>query len=151
MLQILKHRDRFFITRCEKRRKTTTNDVKETMKYVDGFVMVVPDENMPAYRRMAKLGAKVWKKHGALAYFECAGDDLEPEMTGITFPKMAKAKEGETVVFSFIVFESRAHRDKTNAKVMQDPLMNDPAFRDKPMPFDMKRMAYGGFRVFVEG
>jgi len=120
------------------------------MKYVDGFVIVVPEENMSAYREMAKLGAKVWKKHGALEYLECAGDDLEPEMTGITFPRMAKAKAGETVVFSFIIFESRAHRDKVNAKVMQDPLMNDPKFKDKPMPFDVKRMAYGGFNVFVE-
>jgi uncharacterized protein YbaA (DUF1428 family) len=131
-------------------RKMTRKEEPE-MKYVDGFVIVVPEEHMPAYREMAKLGAKVWKKHGALAYFECTGDDLEPEMTGITFPNMAKAKPGETVVFSFILFESRAHRDEVNAKVMQDPLMNDPKFRDKPMPFDVKRMAYGGFKVFVEG
>ncbi len=120
------------------------------MNYVDGFVIVVPEENMPAYREMAELGAKVWKKHGALAYFECTIDDLEPEMTGIPFPKMAKAKAGETVVLSFIIFESRAHRDAVNAQVMQDPLMNDPKFRDKPMPFDVKRMAYAGFKVFVE-
>jgi len=121
------------------------------MKYVDGFVIVVQDKNMPAYREMAKMGAEVWKKHGALEYYECAGDDLEPEMTGITFPKMAKAKAGETVVFSFIVFASRAHRDEVNAKVMQDARMNDPEWKDKPMPFDMKRMAYGGFNVIVEG
>lgn len=121
------------------------------MKYVDGFVMVVPEEKMVAYREMAKTGAKVWKKHGALEYFECAGDDLEPAMTGITFPKMTKAKEGEMVIFSFIIFKSRAHRDEVNAKVMQDPAMNDPQWKDKDMPFDMKRMAYGGFSVFVEG
>ena len=125
---------------------------KETeMKYVDGFVMIVPEENMPAYREMAKMGAKVWKKHGALEYFECVGDDLEPEMTGITFPKMTKAKAGEKVVFSFIIFRSRAHRDEVNAKVMQDPEMDKPEYRDKPMPFDIKRMAYAGFQVFVEG
>lgn len=121
------------------------------MKYIDGFVIVVPDQNMAAYREMAMLGAKVWKKHGALEYFECSGDDLEPEMTGITFPKMANANAGETIVFSFIVFKSRAHRDEVNRNVMQDPLMNDPKFRDRPMPFDPKRMAYGGFKVIVEG
>lgn len=123
------------------------------MKYVDGFVIAVPEKNMPAYREMAKMGAKVWKKHGALEYFECVGNDLTPEMegmTGTTFPKMAKAKEGETIIFSFIVFKSRAHRDAVNAKVMQDPLMNDPKWKDKPMPFDMKRMVYGGFSVIVE-
>lgn len=121
------------------------------MKYVDGFVMVVPEKNMPAYREMAKMGAKVWMKHGALEYFECVGDDLEPEMTGITFPKMTKAKAGEKVVFSFIVYKSRAHRDEVNAKVMQDPEMNNPIYKDKPMPFDVKRMAYAGFEVIVEG
>lgn len=121
------------------------------MKYVDGFVMVVPEENMAAYRKMAKMGAKVWKKHGALEYYECAGEDLAPAMTGITFPEMTGAKKGEKVIFSFIIFKSRAHRDEVNAKVMQDPDMNDPAWMDKPMPFDVKRMAYGGFAVFVEG
>jgi uncharacterized protein YbaA (DUF1428 family) len=121
------------------------------MKYVDGFVMVVPEQNMSAYREMAKMGAEVWKNHGALEYFECIGDDLAPEMTGITFPKMTKARAGETVVFSFIIFRSRAHRDEVNAKVMQDPRMNDPKYRDMPMPFDVKRMAYGGFTVIVEG
>jgi len=121
------------------------------MKYVDGFVMVVPEENMDAYREMAMMGAKVWKKYGALEYFECAGDDLEPEMTGITFPRMTKAKAGEKVIFSFIIFKSRAHRDEVNAKVMQDPAMNDPKWKDNPMPFDVKRMAYGGFSVIVEG
>jgi uncharacterized protein YbaA (DUF1428 family) len=120
------------------------------MKYVDGFVIVVPEENMPAYREMAKMGAKIWKKHGALEYFECVGDDLAPEWAELTFPKMAKVKDGETVVFSFIIYKSKADRDRINARVMQDPLMNDPKLKDKPMPFDMKRMAYGGFRVFVE-
>jgi uncharacterized protein YbaA (DUF1428 family) len=120
------------------------------MKYVDGFVIVVPEGNLPAYREMAKMGAKIWKKHGALEYFECVGDDLAPEWVNFTFPKMSKAKEGETIIFSFIVYESKADRDKVNAKVMQDPMMNDPAMKDKPMPFDMKRMAYGGFQVIVE-
>lgn len=120
------------------------------MKYVDGFVIVVPEKNLPAYREMAKKGAKVWKKYGALEYFECVGDDLAPEWATLTFLKMAKAKEGETVIFSFIVYKSKADRDKVNAKVMQDPAMNETAMKDKPMPFDMKRMAYGGFRVIVE-
>jgi len=120
------------------------------MKYVDGFVLAVKEENLPAYRRMARMGAQVWKKHGALEYFECVGDDLEPKMAGITFPQTVKAKPGETVVFSFIVFKSRAHRDRVNAKVMKDPLMNDPKWKDRPMPFDMKRVAYGGFKVIVE-
>jgi len=125
------------------------------MKYVDGFVIVLPEENLPAYRAMAKNGAKIWMKHGALEYFECVGDDLSPDMVGgmptATFPKMIKAKAGETVVFSFIMFKSKAHRDKVNAKVMADPLMNSPEWKDQPMPFDMKRMAYGGFSVLVEG
>lgn len=122
------------------------------MKYVDGFVIVLPVENLPAYREMAEMGAQLWKKHGALEYYECAGDDLSPTnpMTGITFPEMARAGPGETVVFSFIVFASREHRDEVNAKVMKDPYMNDPARGNQPMPFDMKRMAYGGFTVIVE-
>lgn len=119
------------------------------MKYVDGFVIAIPEKNLPAYREMAEVGAKIWKKHGALEYFECVGDDLAPEWAQLTFPKMAKTKEGETVVFSFIVYKSKAHRDAVNAKVMQDPVMNDQN-KDRPMPFDMKRMAYGGFQVIVE-
>ena len=118
------------------------------MKYVDGFVIVVKEENLAAYRKMAKKGEKLWKKYGALEYFECVGDDLASEWTKGTFPKMAKAKEGETIVFSFIVYKSKADRDKINAKVMQDPAMD---MKDKPVPFDMKRMAYGGFKVIVEG
>jgi uncharacterized protein YbaA (DUF1428 family) len=99
---------------------------------------------------MARLGAKVWKKHGALEYFECVGDDLHPKWASIPFPRTVRLKPGETVVFSFIVFKSRAHRDRVNAKVMKDPMMSDPAWKDKPMPFDVKRMAYGGFKVLVE-
>lgn len=125
------------------------------MKYVDGFVIVVPEENLPAYREMAKEGARVWMKHGAREYYECVGDDLSPDMggtpPGTTFLKMTKAKAGETVVFSFIVFDSKAHRDAVNKKVMADPAMKDPAWKDKPMPFDMKKMAYGGFSVLIEG
>ena len=117
------------------------------MRYVDGFVLPVPKKNLPAYRRMAQLGGKIWREHGALEYRECVGDDLKTKM-GIAFPRLAKVKSGETVCFSWIVYKSRAHRDKVNAKVMADPrLMKicDP----KDMPFDCKRMAYGGFQVLV--
>jgi uncharacterized protein YbaA (DUF1428 family) len=120
------------------------------MKYVDGYVLAVPEKNLPAYREMAEKGAKIWKKHGALQYVECVGDDLSPEWAGIRFPQTVSAMPGETVVFSFIVFTSKAHRDEVNAKVMKDPSMNDPREKDKPMPFDMKRMVYGGFNVIVE-
>lgn len=120
------------------------------MKYVDGFVIPVAKENLPAYREMAKMGGEVWKKHGALEYIESVGDDLNPDLGGITFSQIIKAEPGETVVFSFIVFKSRAHRDEVNAKVMKDPMMNDPKYKDKTMPFDVKRMAYGGFEVIVE-
>jgi uncharacterized protein YbaA (DUF1428 family) len=119
-------------------------------RYVDGFVLPVPRKKMGVYRRMAQKAGKVWRKYGALEYFECVGDDLNPKLAGIKFPRTVRAKPGETVVFSFIVFKSRAHRDRVNAKVMKDPLMNDPAYKDKPMPFDMKRMVYGGFKTLVE-
>lgn len=94
----------------------------------------------------------MWKKYGALEYFECIGDDLNPKGMGavLTFPKMTKMKPAETVVFSFIVFKSRKHRDQVNAKVMKDPSMSSEAWKDKPMPFDMKKMAYGGFKSIVD-
>jgi uncharacterized protein YbaA (DUF1428 family) len=120
------------------------------MSYVDGYILPVPKKNLRAYRRLAQIGAKVWRKHGALDYKECVGDDLNPKWAAIKFPRTVKAKPGETVVFSYVVFKSRAHRDRVNAKVMKDPLMNDPKFKDKLMPFDMKRMVYGGFKVLVE-
>jgi len=119
-------------------------------RYVDGYILPVPRKNVGAYRRMAQKAGKVWRKYGALEYFECVGDDLNPKFAGIKFPRTVRAKPGETVVFSFIVFKSRAHRDRVNAKVMKDPSMNDPAYKDKPMPFDMKRMVYGGFKTLVE-
>jgi len=117
-------------------------------KYIDGYVLAVPKKNLAAYRKMAQEGAKVWKKYGALEYFESVGDDLSPKWAGIKFPRTVKAKPGETVIFSFIVFKSKAHRDSVNAKVMKD-LMNDPDAKNKPMPFDEKRMVYGGFKVMV--
>jgi uncharacterized protein YbaA (DUF1428 family) len=119
-------------------------------RYADGFVLPIPRRNLPAYRRMARTAGKVWKEHGALEYFECTGDDLVlPPGCGTPFPRLAKCRKGETVVFSWILYRSRAHRDRVNAKVMKDPRilgMMDPA----DCPFDMKRMAHGGFRVLVE-
>jgi uncharacterized protein YbaA (DUF1428 family) len=116
--------------------------------YVDGFVLPVPKKNMAAYLRMAKKASKIWKEYGALDYKECVGDDLNVKM-GTPFPKGIKARSGETVVFSYIVYKSKAHRDSVNAKIMKDPRlaeMCDP----KDMPFDCKRMLYGGFKAMVE-
>jgi uncharacterized protein YbaA (DUF1428 family) len=123
------------------------NQRRTCMRYVDGYVLPVPKKNLRTYRRMAQKAAKVWRKHGALEYFECVGDDLSPKWAGIKFPRAVRAKPGETVVFSFIVFKSQAHRDSVNARVMKDPFMDE--YKDKPMPFDVKRMAYGGFKVIV--
>ena len=115
------------------------------MSYVDGYVLPVPKKNVRAYLRMAKWGEKVWRKHGALDYKECIGDDLQTKW-GTPFTKMMKLKPGETVVFSYIVFKSRAHRDRVNAKVMKEmEKMGEP----KKMPFDVKRMVYGGFKASV--
>lgn len=124
------------------------------MSYVDGFVLPVPRKNLPKYRRMARAAGKAWKRHGALEYFECVGDDLHPKIPGMTpvkFPKMAKAKPNETVVFSFIVFKSRAHRDRVNKSVMRE--FEKAAKKEKKemqMPFDVRRMAYGGFKAIAE-
>jgi uncharacterized protein YbaA (DUF1428 family) len=117
------------------------------MSYVDGFVLVVPKRKIAVYKKMATRAAMVWKDHGALDYRECVGDDLKVKM-GLPFPKLAKTKPGETVVFSYIVYKSRAHRDKVNAKVMKDKRLSEGM--PKEMPFDMKRMAYGGFKTLVE-
>ena len=117
-------------------------------KYVDGFVLAVPKKNIQAYRRMAQKAGKIWREHGALDYKECVGDDLKVKM-GVPFPKQMKSKPGETIVFAYIVYKSRAHRDKVNAKVMKDPRLTaccDP----KDMPFDCQRMVYGGFNVLVD-
>ena len=117
------------------------------MSYVDGFVLVVPKKKIAAYKKMATRAAMVWRDHGALDYRECVGDDLKVKM-GLPFPKLAKTKAGDTVVFSYIVYKSRAHRDKVNAKVMKDKRLFEGM--PKEMPFDMKRMAYGGFKTLVE-
>jgi len=118
------------------------------MSYVDGFVVPVPKKNLQAYRRMSQKAGKVWRDHGALQYVEAAGDDLEGKF-GTSFTKMMKSKAGETVVFSWIVYKSRAHRDKVNAKVMKDPRLA-AMMDDKKMPFDVKRMVYGGFKFIVD-
>jgi uncharacterized protein YbaA (DUF1428 family) len=116
--------------------------------YIDGFVIPLPKKNVNAYRRMAQKAGKVWRDHGALEFRECVGDDLNIKM-GLSFPRGIKTRPGETVLFSYIVYKSRAHRDRVNARVMKDPRlakMMDP----KAMPFDVKRMMYGGFKTIVE-
>ena len=118
------------------------------MRYVDGYVLPVSKKNLQAYCRMAENAGKIWREHGALEYRECAGDDLKVKF-GVPLPRLAKAKPGETVVFSWIVFKSRAHRDRVNAKVMKDPRITGMC-DSKSMPFDVKRMAYGGFKVLVD-
>jgi len=116
--------------------------------YVDGFVLVIPEGNLDAYRRQARMAGRVWREHGALEYRECVGDDLDTEM-GVAFPRLVKAKPGETVVFSWIVYKSRAHRDRVNARVMEDPRLAG-MMEPEAMPFDAKRMTYGGFKVLVD-
>jgi uncharacterized protein YbaA (DUF1428 family) len=118
------------------------------MHYVDGFVIPVPKKKLGAYVRMAQKAGKIWREHGALEYRECAGDDLKSKF-GIPFPRSARVKPGETVVFSWILFKSRSHRDRVNAKVMKDPRISDMC-DPRSMPFDAKRMVYGGFKVLVE-
>jgi len=118
------------------------------MNYVDGYVLPVPKNKLKAYMAMAKKAAKIWKDHGALLCCESAAEDLDVKF-GVPFSKQIKLKAGETVVFSWIVFKSRKHRDSVNAKVMKDPRiasMCDP----KDMPFDCKRMVYGGFKIMVD-
>jgi uncharacterized protein YbaA (DUF1428 family) len=118
-------------------------------KYVDGFVLPVPKRKLDAYRKMAQLACRVWLDHGALEYRECAGEDLKSKM-GISFPRRVKPKPGETIVFAWIVYKSRAHRDRVNAAVMKDKRL-EACMDPKKMPFDCKRMTYGGFEVIVEG
>ena len=116
--------------------------------YVDGFVVPVPKDNIDAYRRMARKAGKVWRDHGALEYRECVGDDVKAGKV-TSFPQAVKLKPGEVPVFSWIVFKSRAQRDRVNAKVMKDPRLAD-MMSAKDMPFDAKRMFWGGFKVIVD-
>ncbi len=126
---------------------------KDKTTYVDGFVLVVPKKNVAAYRKMAQDAGKMWIKYGALDYKECMGDDLNPnmeKMPALTFSKMTKAKKNETVWFSYITYKSRAHRDEVNKKVNAEMDKQAEKFKDVTMPFDMKRTAYGGFKVIVD-
>jgi uncharacterized protein YbaA (DUF1428 family) len=116
------------------------------MRYVDGFVIPLPKKNVQAYRRIALKAGKIWREYGALEFRECVGDDLAVKGM-VPFSRRIRLKPGETVVFSWIVFKSRAHRDRVNAKVMKDPRLD---MDSKSMPFDVKRMSYGGFKVLVD-
>jgi len=118
------------------------------MPYVDGFVVPVPKRKLEAYRRMARKAGKIWREHGALDYKECIADDVKPGKH-TSFPQSVKLKPGETVVFSWIVYKSRAHRDRVNAKVMKDKRLK-PMMDPKTMPFDGKRMFWGGSKVLVD-
>jgi uncharacterized protein YbaA (DUF1428 family) len=118
------------------------------MRYVDGYVLPVPRKSVGIYRRIALKAGRIWREHGALEYRECVGDDLD--VKGLTpFPRRIKLRRGETVVFSWIVFKSRSHRDRVNARVMKDKRLAG-SMDPKTMPFDMKRMVYGGFKVVVD-
>ena len=120
------------------------------MSYVDGFVVPVPLARLADYRKLARKAGKIWREHGALSYVECVADDVKPGKT-TSFPQSVKLKEGEVVVFSYIVYKSRAHRDRVNAKVMADPRMARMMTPEK-MPLDVKRMIYGGFEpLLMEG
>lgn len=114
--------------------------------YVDGFVIAVPKKNIRAYRATAAKAGKVWMEHGAISYYECAGDDLKAKW-GTPFPKLVKAKRGEMVFFSWIVYKSRTHRDRVNARVMKDERILK-LMQGREL-FDMKRMSYGGFKSVV--
>jgi uncharacterized protein YbaA (DUF1428 family) len=116
--------------------------------YVDGFVLPIPKKNRAAYRQMARKAGKVWREHGALAYAECIADDVKPGKY-TSFPQSVKLKSNEVVWFSWIVYKSRKHRDQVVAKVMKDPRLADSMSPDS-MPFDGKRMIYGGFKVVVD-
>lgn len=117
------------------------------MAYVDGFVIPVPTRNMKKYQSIARKAGKIWMEYGALEYRECVGDDMKNSW-GVAFPKLAKVKRGETVVFSWIVYKSKKHRDAVNKKVMKDPRIQnlDPGMT----AFDCRRMAYGGFKILVD-
>ena len=117
-------------------------------RHVDGFVVPLPKRNLDAYRRQARKAGKIWREHGALEYRECVADDVKGGKF-TSFPQSVKRKRDETVVFSWIVFKSRAHRDRVNAKVMKDPRLAD-MMDPQAMPFDAKRMIFGGFKTVVD-
>jgi uncharacterized protein YbaA (DUF1428 family) len=115
--------------------------------YIDGFVLPIPKKNLAVYRSMARKASKIWRERGALEYRECVGDDLNVKF-GVPFPRGIKARPAETVVFAYIVYKSRAQRDRVTAKIMKDPRIKDMC-DDKNMPFDCNRMLYGGFKTMV--
>ena len=117
------------------------------MQNVDGFVLSVPQKKLKLYRSIAQKAGNIWREHGALQYVEAVGEDLEVKF-GMSFRKAFKPKSGETIIFSWIVYKSRTHRDKVNAKVMSDPRLRK-IMENSEMPFDMKRMVYGGFQFLV--
>ncbi|MBI1650818.1 DUF1428 domain-containing protein [Hyphomicrobium sulfonivorans] len=117
------------------------------MSYVDGFVLAVPEKNLAEYRKIARKAGKIWLEHGALEFRECVADDVKPGKQ-TSFPQSVKLKPGEVVVFSYIVYKNRAQRDRVNAKVMADPRLKT-MMEGKDMPFDGKRMIYGGFKTLV--
>ncbi len=118
-------------------------------KYIDGFVLPLPKDKLEKYTEIATKAAAIWKEHGALEYIEAVGDDFTAENM-VSFPKLAGANDGETVVVAYILYESREHRDTVNAKVMADPRIKEMCDPENPL-FDYTRMAYGGFRSIVEG
>jgi uncharacterized protein YbaA (DUF1428 family) len=117
------------------------------MAYADGFVIPIPKKNVEAYRKIARKASKVWMEHGALEYYECVGDDLAIPLPFTGFPKLTNLKKNETVIFAWIVYKSKAHRDRVNAKVMKDPRLK---MAPDSMPFDHTRMSMGGFKVIVK-
>jgi uncharacterized protein YbaA (DUF1428 family) len=148
-LSIFPKLDRFAASGSSSRATQPPNKGEAMPRYVDGFVIPIHKSKLVAYRAMAAKAGKIWKEHGALEYVEAIGDDLKIKGMVMTFPKMAAIKPRETVLFSFIVYKSRRHRDAVNKKVMADPrlqAMMDP----KHSPFDFKRMAYGGFKTLVD-
>jgi uncharacterized protein YbaA (DUF1428 family) len=123
------------------------------MKYVDGYVLVIKKGKLAEYKKMAAWGGRIWKKHGALEYFECIGDDMNPAMGGmkpVTFPKMTKAKPGDKIAFSFIIYKNKSHRDSVNKKVFAEMSRNQDKMKNMPMPVDMKKFTFGGFNTIVE-
>jgi len=123
-------------------------EVQVMAHYVDGFVVPVPRKNLAAYRRMARTASKVWREHGALEYYESLADDVKPGKV-TSFPQSVKLKPGETVVFSWVIYRSRKDRDRINEKVMKDPRLM-AYMQPKKLPFDGKRMFWGGFKTFIE-
>lgn len=124
----------------------------DSAKYIDAFVFVVPKKKVEEYRKMAKMGKKMWMKHGALSYRECMGDDLNPDMQGmeaLLFPKLLNLKPSETAWFSYIEYKSKAHRNQVNKKVMKDMEHEMEKHKEMKMPFDMKRFSFGGFKISV--